>query len=340
MARTVKRKARTARAQRRVELGYALSSEEHRPNDLVRYARRAEQVGFTFALISDHYHPWVDQQGQSSFVWSVLGGIAGATERLRIGTGVTCPTIRIHPAIIAQAAATVGAMMPGRFFLGVGSGENLNEHILGDKWPPADLRQAMLEEAVEVIRLLWAGGDEPQSFYGAFYQVENARVYTLPDPLPEIYVAASGSQAGELAGTIGDGLITTSPDADLVKTFDAAGGKGKPRYGQMSVCYAATEAEARKTAHTWWPTAALKGELSQELPLPAHFEQATEGVTEEQVCGEMTCGPDPAKHLEAIRKYVDAGMTHIYVHQIGPDQDGFFDFYAREVMPRFEQEFA
>jgi len=186
------------------EYGYALSSEEHPPNDLVRHAQRAEAAGFTFAAISDHFHPWIDQQGQSPFVWSVLGGIAHATSTLKLGTGVTCPTFRIHPAIIAQAAATVTAMMPGRFFLGVGSGENLNEHILGDHWPPAPVRQDMLAEAIAVIRQLWEGGY--QSFDGSYYTVENARIYTLPHEPPPIVVAAGGPSAATLAGELADGL--------------------------------------------------------------------------------------------------------------------------------------
>jgi G6PDH family F420-dependent oxidoreductase len=213
-----------------MQLGYALSSEEHAPNDLVRYARLAEDTGFDFALISDHFHPWIDQQGHSPFVWSVIGGIAQATERLRLGTGVTCPTIRTHPAIIAHAAATAAAMMPGRFFLGVGTGENLNEHILGDRWPPVDVRQEMLDEAVDVIRLLWQGGEK--SFYGSYYIVENARLYTLPEELPPIYVAASGPSSAALAGLIGDGLITTSPNANVAEAFRVGGGEGKPMYGQ------------------------------------------------------------------------------------------------------------
>ena len=194
-------------------LGYALSSEEHRPGDLVRYARLAEEAGFPFALISDHYHPWVDRQGQAPFVWGVLGGIAQATGRLRVGTGVTCPTTRLHPAIVAQAAATAAALLPGRFFLGVGTGENLNEHILGDRWPPHDLRLARLEEAVAVIRLLWRGG--VQTHRGEHYTVEHARVYTLPDEPVPIMVAAGGPHAAEVAGRIGDGLIGTAPDAVL-----------------------------------------------------------------------------------------------------------------------------
>lgn len=314
------------------QIGYALSSEEHAPNDLVKHARRAEEAGFTFALISDHFHPWVDSQGHSPFVWSILGGIAQATRRLRIGTGVTCPTIRIHPAIIAQAAATVAAMMPGRFFLGVGTGENLNEHVLGDRWPPHDARLAMLEEAVAVIRQLWQGGS--QTHRGQYYTVEKARLYTLPAEPTPIMVAASGQAAAEAAGRIGDGLINTAPDAEVLKTFDAAGGKGKPRYGQVTVCWAADEAEARRTAYTIWPNAGLKGELSQELPTPAHFEQAAKMVTEEDVAQEVICGPDPKQHVEAIRKYLDAGYEHVYVHQVGPDQEGFFDFYARHVLPQ------
>ena len=321
-----------------VELGYALSTEEHKPNDLVRYAQRAEEAGFTFALISDHYHPWTDRQGQSAFVWSVLGAIAHATERLRLGTGVTCPLIRYHPAIIAQAAATVSALMPGRFFLGVGTGENLNEHIFGDKWPPSDVRREMLREAVEIIRKLWEGGS--QSVYGDFYIVENAQVYTLPEELPEIFVAASGEKAGELAGEIGDGLIVTLPDEETLKAFDRAGGKGKPRIGQVTVCYARTEAEAKRTALEWWPVVTAKGELHQELPLPAHFEQASQDATEEDVCKEMTCGPDPEQHWKAIREYFDAGISQVYVHQVGPNQEGFFRFYEREILPRVQKEYA
>jgi len=315
------------------EIGYAFSSEEHSPRDLVRWARQAEDAGFTFALISDHYHPWVDRQGHSPFVWSVLGGIAQATERLRIGTGVTCPTVRIHPAIIAQAAATVAAMMPGRFFLGVGTGENLNEHILGDRWPEFAVRAEMLEEAVQVIRLLWQGGS--QSHHGTYYTVENARLYTLPEELPEIMVAAAGPKAADLAGRIGDGLISTAPDKEVRQTFEKAGGKGKPRYGQLTVCWARDEAAARKTALEIWPNGGLSGELSQELPTPAHFEQATKLVTEEVIAESVVCGSDAKRHIAKIQEFVDAGFDHVYIHQVGPDQQGFLDFYQREILPRF-----
>jgi coenzyme F420-dependent glucose-6-phosphate dehydrogenase len=228
------------------EIGYTLSSEEFGPRDLVRFAARAEEAGFSFALVSDHFHPWIDEQGESPFVWSVIGGVSQATERLRLGTGVTCPLIRIHPGIVAQAAATSEAMMPGRFFLGLGTGENLNEHIFGDRWPPAAERQRMLEEAVACIRELWRG--EETSFRGDHYTVENARIYTLPDPPPPIYLAAAGAKGADLAGRIADGLISVAPDQDVIKAFERGGGKGKPTYGQLHVCWAEREEEARKIA--------------------------------------------------------------------------------------------
>jgi coenzyme F420-dependent glucose-6-phosphate dehydrogenase len=317
-----------------VELGYALSSEEHAPNDLVKHAAAAEETGFSFALISDHFHPWIDRQGNSPFVWSVIGGIAHATRRLRLGTGVTCPIMRIHPTIVAQAAATSAAMMPGRFFLGVGTGENLNEHILGEGWPSSPVRQAMLEEAIEIIRMLWKGGEH--SFDGAYFTVDHARLYTLPNDPPPLFLAASGPKTAELAGRVSDGLITTSPEKKVADAFEKAGGGGKPRYGQVSVCWATDETAARKTAYEWWASAAVPGELSQELALPRHFEQAIELVREEDVAKAVVCGPDVEKHREAIQEFVDAGFDYVYIHQVGPDQEGFFNFYKREVLPKFK----
>jgi coenzyme F420-dependent glucose-6-phosphate dehydrogenase len=318
-----------------MQVGYKLCSEEQSPRELVECARRAEEIGFNFAMISDHFHPWIDRQGQSSFVWAVLGAIAQATERIKIGTAVTCPTVRIHPAIIAQAAATVASMLPGRFMLGLGSGENLNEHIFADHWPEAEVRHAMLEEAVEVIRLLWQGGQ--QSHYGCYYTVENARIYTLPESLPPIMIAAAGPKAAELAGRIGDGLIATSPDKKVEEQFDRAGGKGKPCYAEMTVCWADDEKKARKTAFECWPNVAIKGELTQVLPAPAHFEQAVKMLREEDVAQQIVCGPDPAPYIEDLQEYEKAGFNHVFIHQIGADQAGFFRFYERELMPRLEQ---
>jgi len=315
------------------QVGFGISSEEHRPDALVQQAVMAEQAGFTFALISDHFHPWVDAQGQSPFVWSVLGAIAQSTERLQIGTGVTCPTVRIHPAIVAQAAATIGAMSGNRFFLGVGTGENLNEHILGDRWPEVAIRREMLEEAIEVIRLLWQGG--PQSHHGKHYTVENAQIYTLPDQPVPIHVAASGPQAAEMAGRIGDGLISTDADSELVQTFYGAGGEGKPRFIQLTCCLAEDEATGRKTALEIWPNAGLSGELSQELPTPAHFQQASQNVTEEIIGQAVNCSTDPAQHIAQIQEAFDAGFDHVYVHQVGHEQQRMIDFYRDRVLPHF-----
>ena len=312
-------------------VGYALSSEEHGPRDLVRSARRAEEAGFTFALISDHYHPWIERHPHSPFVWGVLGAIAEATDRLVVGTGVTCPTMRIHPAIIAQAAATAADLMPGRFFLGVGTGENLNEHILGDAWPEWDVRAEMLEEAVEIIRALWSG--EMVSRRGGYFRVQNAQLYSLPESLPPIRVAASGENMARIAAKISDGLISTAPDPEVIKAFHESGGTGAT-IGQMSVCWAESEAAARKTALDWWPLAALHGEVTQELPNPSQFTDLAKSVTEDQIAESILCSPDPGRHLERIQAYADAGYDHVYIHQIGPDQDGFIDFMARHVMPR------
>jgi G6PDH family F420-dependent oxidoreductase len=260
----------------------------------------------------------------------VIGGIAAATERLELGTGVTCPLIRIHPAIVAQAAATSAAMLPGRFFLGVGTGENLNEHILGNRWPSSGLRLEMLEEAIRLMRRLWEG--ELTTFRGEHYRVESARLYTLPDHPMRVIVAASGEDAAELAGRVGDGIICTAPKRELLDEYESAGGAG-PKLGQLTVCWARSEDEARKTALEWWPNAGLKGPLGQELPLPSHFEAAIEMVDEDAVAKEVVCGSDAARHLEAIKAFASAGFDRVFVHQIGPDQHGFMTFYEREVLP-------
>jgi G6PDH family F420-dependent oxidoreductase len=314
-----------------VRFGYALSSEEHRPADLVRNAALAEESGFEFALISDHYHPWVDAQGHSPFVWTILGGIARETRTLEVGTGVTCPMIRIHPAIIAQAAATTADLFDGRFFLGIGTGENLNEHILGDHWPPYEERREMLIESIEIMRGLWEG--KLFSHRGEHYVVENARLYTLPNHPPRVMVAAGGPESAEAAGKFGDGLIVTSPGAEVIDGFRADGGAGKPIYGQVTVCWAASEDEGKRTLHEIWPNAGVPGDLSQELPLPQHFEEASSLVTPEMLAEKMPIGPDTERYVSSVREYIDAGVENVYIHQVGPDQEGFFRFYRDELQP-------
>jgi G6PDH family F420-dependent oxidoreductase len=312
------------------EIGYALSSEEHPPNDLVANARLAEEAGFSFGLVSDHFHPWTSSQGQSAFVWNVIGAIAHATERFRLGTGVTCPLIRIHPAIVAQAAATSAAMMPGRFFLGVGTGENLNEHVTGVGWPAPDERTAMLAEAIEVMRELWSG--ETTTFRGDWYEVDHARIFTLPDEPPELFVAAAAPIAAQLAGEAGDGLISVAPDEEVVSAFEDAGGKGKQKIGMMHGCWHESRDEAMRIAYEVWPNGALKGPLGQDLREPADFEAAAQMVSAEDIAASSPVGPDPEPWREQIRAFADAGFTHVYLHQIGPDQAGFIDFARRELL--------
>jgi G6PDH family F420-dependent oxidoreductase len=312
------------------EIGYFLSSEEHGPAALVQQAQLAEEGGFRSVLVSDHFHPWLDRQGESPFVWSVIGGIASTT-RLHVTTGVTCPIERIHPAVVAQAAMTSQLMLDGRFALGVGSGEALNEHILGSHWPPAPVRLEMLEEAVSVIRKLWTG--ELTSHHGRFYTVENARLYSCADEPPPIVVSAFGGASLALAARIGDGLVTTRPEAETIAGYREHGGDG-PAIAAVKVCWDEDEARARRLAHELWPTDLLPGQLNQELALPSLFEAASSLVTEASVAERISCGPDPERHAAAIAAYLEAGFDKVYVNQIGPEQAGFIEFFNKELRQR------
>ncbi|MFL6122081.1 TIGR03557 family F420-dependent LLM class oxidoreductase [Actinophytocola sp.] len=312
-----------------VSLGYFLSCEEFGPKELVRQAKQAADAGFERLWISDHYHPWNSEQGQSAFVWSVIGALSEAVPGMPVTTAVTCPTVRIHPAVLAQAAATAAVQLDGRFVLGVGSGEALNEHILGDPWPSADVRLEMLEEAVEVIRQLHRGGSH--NHHGKHYTVENARVYTLPEQPVPIYVSAFGKKAVEVAARIGDGYVSVMPNADLVRAYRDAGGKG-PAQGGFKVCHAPTAEEGLETAHRIWPNEGLPGELAQVLPQPEHFEQATQLVTKDMLS--LPTGPDPEPYLEQVKAFADAGFDEVHVAQIGPRQDEFFQFWRDKVAPQ------
>jgi G6PDH family F420-dependent oxidoreductase len=312
-----------------IRYGYTLSSEEHGPRDLVAAASRAEDVGFDFASVSDHFHPWTRAQGHSPFVWTVLGAIAQATDRIRVGVGVTCPIIRIHPAVLAQATATTSLLFEGRFFWGVGTGEALNEHIVGTRWPPPEVRLEMLEEAVDVVRALWSG--DVVDHRGTYFEVENARIFDPPADDIQIIVSGFGEQSAQLAGRIGDGYWGNAPESELLRAFSKAGGDG-PRYAQINVCWAEDVDRAAKTVHKIWPTGGLSGQLSQDLPTWTHFEQASEPLTVEQVTKHTPCGPDIADAVaEVVQEYIDAGYDHLYFHQIGPDQQGFFEFWEREL---------
>ncbi|ABL83127.1 MULTISPECIES: TIGR03557 family F420-dependent LLM class oxidoreductase [unclassified Nocardioides] len=312
-----------------MRIGYFLSCEEHPPEELVRQARLAADAGFEGLWISDHYHPWNHEQGQSPFVWSVIGAVSQVCD-LPITTAVTCPTVRIHPAIIAQAAATTARMCRGGFRLGVGSGEALNEHVTGSRWPTADVRLEMLEEAVDVIRRLLTG--ERVTQHGRHYTVEDARIFTLPDRPVEIPVSGFGPEAVSLAARIGDGFVTTQPDAESLASYREQGGKG-PAMAGAKACWGPDREQAQALAHRLWANAGVPGELAQVLPSPAHFEQASSLVTPEMVGETMPCGPDVEEHVTKLAKYAEAGFDELYVAQVGPDQDDFFRAYEAEVLP-------
>lgn len=315
----------------KAKIGYHLSSEEHPPADLLCNAAAAEEAGFEFAFISDHYHPWTREQGHSPFVWSVLGGIAKATERLRVGTAVTAPIMRIHPAVVAHAAATVACMMPGRFFLGVGTGEFLNEHITGAQWPHPRVRLKMLSEAIDVMRELWTG--DRTSHRGIHYQVDRARLFDVPEEPPPILVAASGRRAARLAGKKGDGLISVTTDPKPLKSFEEAGGQTKPRYLKVGVCWDQDEEKAKRLARKQWPIEAIPGRLLTELRTPEDFESVTEPMSGDAPTRALLTSSDPKDHLKLLTDGIEAGYDHIAVHQIGPKQAEFLRFYSQEVLP-------
>jgi G6PDH family F420-dependent oxidoreductase len=314
-----------------MRIGFGLSCEEYAPADLLEQVEVAQEAGFSALWVSDHYHPWNNEQGQSPFVWSIIGAISRISD-LPVVTAVTCPTVRIHPAVIAQAAATSAALTGDQFALGVGSGEALNEHILGDPWPGADRRLAMLEEAVEVIRKLLTGA--VVNHHGRFYTVEHARIYTLPEnPIP-VYVSGLGPHATALAARIGDGYVSVRPDAQSVAQYRNGGGDG-PALAGTKACYAATEDEAREIAYRLWPNESLPGELAQVLPTPEHFEQASRLVTPDRL--QLPCGPDPGPHLEMIEAYRRAGYDTLYVGPVGPHWRGLVSLYRDHVLPALRE---
>lgn len=314
-----------------LKVGIGLSGEELGPADMVDVARAALAHDFDDLAVTDHYHPWVDEQGHSPFVWSALGALSQLEGGVRLGTAVTCPTMRIHPAIIAQAAATTSVLAGGRFWLGVGSGENLNEHILGDRWPPAPVRLSMLEESIEIMRLLWSG--EEVSFDGEHYLVEDARIYDLPEEPPLVMFSAFGPAAARSAAEHGDGLVMTSPDAETVSTYREHGGKGEV-VALAKMCWDEDEATARATYYRLWPTSGVPGQLSQDLRTPALFEQAIEVVREEDAVGDTPVGPDPDRYVESLKSFIDAGVDVVYLQQVGSNHERAFRFIREDVLPR------
>lgn len=311
--------------------GYFLSCEEYTPAQILEQARLAEEAGFDALWISDHFHPWTRAQGESALVWSMIGAISQVCD-LPVTTAVTCPTMRIHPVIIAQAAATSAVLLgEGKFRLGLGSGEALNEHVLGDPWPPAPVRLDMLEEAIDVIRQLWTGEDV--THHGEFYTVENARIWTLPETLPDIYVSGFGPIATDLAARIADGYVNTTPDKEMVDRFRSGAKAGAVTQGGVKVAWAPDEDEGIRLAHEIWPNAGLPGELSQVLPTVEHFEQASTLVTRDMIAGSTTAGSKPETHIQAVQPYLEAGFDEIYVANMGPHYAEMIRAYGADVLP-------
>ncbi|GAA4875558.1 LLM class F420-dependent oxidoreductase [Serinicoccus chungangensis] len=316
-----------------MQIGFKLFAENFSPTELVRQAVEAERAGFDFVEISDHFHPWLPEHEHSPFAWSVLAAIAASTERIGLATGVTCPTIRYHPAIIAQAAATTQILAGGRFTLGVGSGERLNEHVVGQGWPEVRDRHQLLREALEIIRLLWQGGYH--SYRGEFLTIEDARVFDLPDTLPDIVVAIGGPQAARLAADLGDGIFTTDPDASLIEAFEQAGGSG-PRYTEVPLAWAPDEQSAAESAHRMFRFGLGSWRVNSELPNPAHFDAATQFITPDSMREVFACGPDVERHVEVATQFADAGFDRLALISAGPDVDGFMRFFTDELRPRLQ----
>ncbi|QNG21171.1 TIGR03557 family F420-dependent LLM class oxidoreductase [Rhodococcus triatomae] len=317
-----------------MRLGYKLLAEAYGPKEIVAQAVAAEAAGFDFVEVSDHYHPWLYSHGHSGFVWSMLAAIAVRTEQLELATGVTCPTTRIHPAIVAQAAATTAILADGRFTLGVGSGERLNEHVVGGGWPSADIRHEQLTEALEIIRRLWSGGYH--SYRGRHLALDDARVFDLPETPPQIVVAAGGARAATLAADHGDGLFATEPRSELVEAYRQSGGSG-PRYGEVPLAWAPDEDTAVASAHEKFRFGVLGWKVQAELPNPINFEAAASWVRPEDMREAFACGPDVDRHVEVARGFVDAGFDHLALINAGPDVDGFFTFFTEELRPRLTE---
>ncbi|MBV2364021.1 TIGR03557 family F420-dependent LLM class oxidoreductase [Streptomonospora nanhaiensis] len=312
-------------------IGYKLFAEGYSPQEMVRQAERAEAAGFDFVEISDHYHPWLNDHGHSGFAWSILAAIAARTERIGLATGVTCPFIRYHPAIVAQAAATTALLSEGRFILGVGAGEQLNEHVVGRPWPAARERHEMLREALEIIRLLWQGGYH--SYEGRHLRLVDAQVFDLPEVPPQIAVAISGPSSARIAADLGDAVFATEPKPELVRAYTEAGGRG-PRYAEVPLSWAPDDDTALESAHRMFRFGVTGWKVQAELPNVVNFEAATAFVRPEDLRSSFGYGPDPERHAAAVQQFADAGFDRLALVNAGPDPDGFFDFFEKELNER------
>ncbi|MFI5496813.1 TIGR03557 family F420-dependent LLM class oxidoreductase [Actinoplanes sp. NPDC051859] len=322
-----------------VKFGYTLMTEQSGPKDLVRYAVQAEQVGFDFEVSSDHYSPWLTEQGHAPYAWTVLGAVAHATSRVELATYVTCPIQRYHPAVVAQKAATLQVLSDGRFILGLGAGENLNEHVTGDGWPPVAQRQDMLEEAVNIIRELHTG--ELITWEGDYFRVDSARIWDAPEGGVPIALAVSGDKSMERFAPLGDHLVAVEPDADLVTGWNKARprGAGKSRaIGQLPICWAPDKQQAIDLAHEQFRWFGGGWGVNADLPTPAGFQAASQFVRKEDVADSIACGPDLDELAESVKPFLQAGFTDIALLQVGDAlQQRFLDEAAGPLLERLRQ---
>src|SRR5919202_1967002 len=320
-----------------MQLGYTLMTEQSGPKDLVSYAVGAEETGFDFAVSSDHFFPWLDEMGHAPNAWVTLGAVAQATSRMELMTYVTCPTMRYRPAVVAQQAATLQLLADGRFTLGLGSGENLNEHVIGEGWPPVAVREEMFREALQIIRELLAG-EGYTTFHGEYFSVDGGKIWDLPEGGVPLGIAVSGPSSCRLAGEQGDAMIAVEPKAELGEMFDAAGGAGKPRTGQLPIGYDADKDAAVKRAHSLFRWFGLGWKVNAELPGPTAFDSASSFVREDDVAENIPCGDDVGAVIEAARAYADAGFTHLALVQIGGDRQApFLDWSRSTLIPAWRE---
>jgi G6PDH family F420-dependent oxidoreductase len=317
------------------EFGYTMMCEQAPPDQLVRDLQTAEAAGFDFSVISDHYQPWLEEQGHSGYAWSILGAAAQATSTIGLMTYVTCPILRYHPAVVAQKAATMGILSGNRFRLGLGAGENLNEHVVGHGWPAVGVRHEMLSEAVDLIAALFDASDDARVNYrGRHFEVEQAQLWDRPSERVPIGIAVSGASSCQLAGHKADAMIAVEPESDLVEMFESAGGQGKPKVGQIALSYDTDRDAAVKRAHEQFRWFGLGWKVNADLPNPESFDSATQFVTPDDVAGALGCGPDVDEHVEKIKPFVDAGFDEVALVQIGAGhQDAFIAWAESELLP-------
>jgi G6PDH family F420-dependent oxidoreductase len=323
-----------------MQLGYTLMTEQSGPKELVSHAVGAEEAGFDFAVSSDHFFPWLDEMGHAPNAWVTLGAAAQATSRIDLMTYVTCPIMRYRPAVVAQQAATLQLLSDGRFTLGLGAGENLNEHVIGEGWPPVAVRHEMFAEAVQIIKELLAG-DGYTTFHGEYYEVDGGKIWDLPEGGVPIGIAVSGKESCELAGEYADVMIGTEPKPELGEMFDAAGGAGKNRVGQMPISYDRDKGAAVTRAHQLFRWFGLGWKVNADLPGTAGFEAASQFVREEDVAESIPCGADVGAVIEAAKAYAEAGFTHLALVQIGGDQQRpYLEWAQRDLMPAWREAFG